>query len=420
MSKYKSKIKTTSNIEKPVPNLISLQKKFDNNLKFTITEYANDARYEINKNAKIQEHISRLKYIKELFKKLLTDIINNKGGKKEIYKLLISNNNIFKEDNNTLKSEIREEKKKLNKYQNALNKEIKPLKEKINQLKDSNFILKNKLIYQQNCIIRKEYLLLMLDDNYEGKKKIEVKLNSDLNAFDEFLLEISKVYQLNLLKLLKELNKIKIKNAENLQKKNILLKIKNAYKENNNNNIYIELNNNNNNDNDYKLEEENKEISKNINESSSLYFNEFELLSSFSMMDNLEAKIQDNGKIINASIYNLPQKKLIKSNINNIDKPLTFREINYNNNYNIKKIKIKRKRAFSYERFKNCNQIENNIKKELELPKLNLRQINFNQDNKNYNFSSNIGRRVLSIHKYNIKKNETMKNEKTKIKNNIK
>ena len=77
-------------------------------------------------------------------------------------------------------------------------------------------------------------------------------------------------------------------------------------------------------------------------------------------------------------------------------------------------------RAFSFVRLKNCNLIENNIKKELELPKLNLKQINFNQDNKNYNFSSNVGRKLLSGNKFNIKKNETMKKQKTKIKNKIK
>ena len=393
MSRNKIQIKTTSNIEKYVPNLISLQRKFNNNVKFTITEYANNARYEINKNAKIQEHISRLKYINTLFKKLLTDTMYNKGGKKEIYKLLIANNNIFKEDNKTLKKETKEELKKLNKYQNILNKEIKPLKEEIKQLNDLKLILKNNLIYQQNRIIRGEYLLIMAENNLDKNKKIEVIINGDINSFDEFLLEISKVYQLQLLKQLKQLNKIKTKNEKKLQKIKNLRKLKNENRIENNNNINIEINDK---KDDKAIEEEFNEINKTNNENSSIFFNDFELLNSLTTMENLEEKIKDKDIKINPNIYYLPQKNLIKTHIN----LLTYRGNNYNSN-STNNIKIRR--ASSFEKHNNNNQNFNsdNKIKEFELPKLDFKQINFNKDNKNFIFTSNIGRKVFTPDKSN-------------------
>jgi hypothetical protein len=54
LSKYKSKIKTTSNIEKIIPDIGSLQKQFNNNLRYTITEYAYNVRFELNKNIKMK------------------------------------------------------------------------------------------------------------------------------------------------------------------------------------------------------------------------------------------------------------------------------------------------------------------------------------------------------------------------------
>ena len=417
MSRNKIQIKTTSNIEKYVPNLVSLQRKFNNNVKFTITEYANNARYEINKNAKIQEHISRLKYINTLFKKLLTDTIHIKGGKKEIYKLLIANNNIFKEDNKTLKKETKEELKKLNKYQNILYKEIKPLKEEIKQLNDLNFILKNNLIYQQNRIIREEYLLLMAENNLDKNRKIEVILNGDLNVFDEFLLEISKVYQLQLIKQLKQLNKIKTKNEKKLQKIKNLRKLRNENRIENNNNINIEINDK---KDDKKIEEEFNEINKTNNENSSIYFHDFELLNSFTTIENLEEKIKDKDIKINPNLYYLPQKNLVKTHIN----LLTYRGNNYNNK-STNNIKIRR--ATSFEKLNNSNNQTfngDNKNKEYELPKLNFKQINFNKDNKNYNFTSNIGRKVFTPDKSNKndfgQKTRLMNNEKKRIIKDIK
>ena len=416
MSVYKDKIKTTSNIEKFIPNLISLQRTLKNNLKFTITEYANNARYEINKNAKIKEYISRLNYINELFKKLLTDIMKNKGTKKEIYNLLITNNDIFKEDNKALKGEIKEELKKLNKYQNILDKELKPLKEEINRLKDLNFILKNKIICQNNIIARKEFILFMDENCLKNNKHLELFLSGDLNSFDEFLIEISKLYQQILLLSIKDLNKIKINNSEKLRKIKKLKKMKNGKGKIVNIDIEDidkekkeELNINN---------EENS-IENNI-ENSVLSFKEFELLRSLSTLENIEKKIENDGITINKNIYNLPQKNLIKSNLVN---PITSRVINkFNNNIN-----IKNKRISSFENkiiHINTNEIinSNNL---FELPKLNLKQINFNNDNKNDIFSKNKIRNNNRTSSKSTKRNgkynpETIKTKKVKIKKKIK
>lgn len=413
MSVYKDKLKTTSNYEKLVPNLISLQRQLKDNLKFTITEYANNARNEINKNTKIKEYISRLKYINELFKKLLTDIMKNKGTKKEIYNLLITNNDIFKEDNKVLKGEIKEELKKLNKYQNILNKELKPLKEEINRLKDLNFILDNKIICYNNIITRREYILFMAENCLKQNTQLELVISGDLNSFDDFLIDISKLYQQTLLLSIKELNKIKNKNTEKLMKIKKLKKMKNGKGKI----IDIDIE-----DNDKeKIEESNINNVENSIENSVLSFKEFEILRSLSTLENIEKNIENEGIIINKNIYNLPQKNLIKSNL---VKPITSRGINkFNNNIN-----IKNKRISSLENkiiHKNTNEIinSNNL---FELPKLNLKQINFNKDNKNGFFSTNRIRnndRTLSKStKRNVKYNnpETIIKQKVKIKEKIK
>ena len=376
LPKYNFKINTTSNNEKLVPNLGMLQKQFQNDIKYTITEYANNAREELNKNRKIKEHMSRIKYINNLYKKLIIDIMQKKVNKEEIKNLLIKYNKIFKDDNGTIKYEINEEQKKFNKYQRMLKNELEPLKEKLNHVKNINFIYKNKLICQKNTILRYNFFLIMPATN----KYIESYI-SDEN-FDSFLTEICKTYQDALINSSKSLNAIKAKNR--LKQQNIE-KLKKILSNNNKEEII-----------NYEIKEKNdKSIKDNHRDNSIASFQEFDLMPSLSTLDNFE----ENDIKIEKDIFNLPQKNLLNSNINlkSFNKAIIKKETNNANKKNMK--------TFS-----------------LDL-KLNLKQINFNKDNNKYKNSSDLKRRGLiskSLNKEKDKSSEKNKQTERTLKKNIK
>ena len=404
--KNSSKINTTSNTEKLIPNLAFLQMQYRNKVKHTITEYANNARYELNKNLRIKEHISRIKYINELFKKLLNDIMLKKDTKKEINNLLLDFNNIFIEDNIILKNDIKEEFKKFSKYNIALRKELIPLKEQLNQLKNFNFIMENKIICQNNIIARNKYFLYLLNNNPNQITELEYFIQNNSNNFDDFLVDISKIYQETLLKSLKDLNKIKTKNTQKLKK---IVNFQNFLKNEGKLNNYIF----NFDEKEEKFEKNNDdEIKKEDNyENSLLSFKEFELISSIPTLENFKEKNEEDEMKIKSDIYNLPQKKLKQSSINEF---ILKNEINNKNkNHN---------RILSFDTNKNKNKMFSSLN-ELELPKLNLNQIRFNKDNRNFGFSSLERRRISSKSSNNNKdkdNSEVRKKKKKRIKYKIK
>lgn len=379
---------------------------YRNNLKHTITEYANNARNEFNKNIRMKEHISRIKYINNLIKILLNDIMLKKGTKKEINNLLINFNNIFIEDNNILKNDIKEEFKKFSNYAITLRKQLIPLKEKLNQLKNLNFINENKILCQNNIIARAKYFLYILINNPNAVTELEYSVKNNSNNFDDFMVDISKIYQETLLNALRDLNKKKSRNAEKREKienlKNIL---KNEGKLNNYNINFDKKEEKKENDNDYEIKNENE--NEDSYENSLLSFKEFELIPSIATLENIEEKIKENGIKIKSEIYNLPQKKLIKSSINEF---ILKNEINNKNrNHN---------RILSFDINKGNNKMFNSLN-EFELPKLNLNQIRFNKYNKNFRLSS-LERRRISSKSSNKNSDENKSEERRRKKQNMK
>ena len=360
-SEYSSRMKTTYNTHRLNRNFTKFSHFQKDELKLTLTEYASTARSELNKNARIKEQILRLKYIGELFKKLLTDMMEKKSKKSDVLKLLIKFNNIFKQDNKGLKSDIKEEIQKVKKYENYLNNNMCQLIDEVDQAKRVNFILQNNLIYCDNNI---QNISLFLKGSLIKESKVETIIKNDVNRlFDDFLTVISKVYQDALVSSLKDLNKLKIKNDMQNKKINYYKNIINNKDINNN----IDFKDND----EYKLKEGDLE-------NTILSFKEFDLLPVIESLENIENKIEENGIKVDGEIYNLPQKNLIKSNIN-INKSEKC-EIPMNQNLNFHK----RILSQDLDNFK--------VKKLIELPKLNLEQINFNKYNKNYNLSSNLKR----------------------------
>ena len=360
-SEYSSRMKTTYNTHRLNRNFTKFSHFQKDELKLTLTEYASTARSELNKNARIKEQILRLKYIGELFKKLLTDMMEKKSKKSDVVKLLIKFNNIFKQDNKGLKSDIKEEIQKVKKYENYLNNNMCQLIDEVDQAKNVNFILQNNLIYCDNNI---QNISLFLKGSLIKESKVETIIKNDVNRlFDDFLTVISKVYQDALVSSLKDLNKLKIKNGMQNKKINYYKNIINNKEINNN----IDFKDND----EYKLKEGDLE-------NTILSFKEFDLLPVIESLENIENKIEENGIKVDGEIYNLPQKNLIKSNIN-INKSEKC-EIPMNQNLNFHK----RILSQDLDNFK--------VKKLIELPKLNLEQINFNKYNKNYNLSSNLKR----------------------------
>lgn len=362
-SEYSSRMKTTYNTHRLNRNFTKFSHFQKDEMKLTLTEYASTARSELNKNARIKEQILRLKYIGELFKKLLTDMMEKKSKKSDVLKLLIKFNNIFKQDNKGLKSDIKEEIQKVKKYENYLNNNMCQLIDEVDQAKNVNFILQNNLIYCDNNI---QNISLFLKGSLIKESKVETIIKNDVNRlFDDFLTVISKVYQDALVSSLKDLNKLKIKNDMQNKKINYYKNIINNKEINNN----IDFKDND----EYKLKEGDLE-------NTILSFKEFDLLPVIESLENIENKIEENGIKVDGEIYNLPQKNLIKSNINiNINKSEKC-EIPMNQNLNFHK----RILSQDLDNFK--------VKKLIELPKLNLEQINFNKYNKNYNLSSNLKR----------------------------
>ena len=397
MSLSNYKINTTSNIEKLFPNLALLQRQFQHNYKLSLTEYANNARIELNKNIKIKEHISRLKYINYLFRKLLIDIMQKKGNKIEINNLLEKFNKIFKEDNIILKNEKKEIQEKYIKYQAILDNEIKSLKQQLTQLKKLNFILENRIIYKDNLIARYKYSFYMAYNNPYKNNEIESFIQSDIKSFDCYLEDISRLYQDILMKSLKEINKIKDKNIDKSKKIEYLKKILNN-KEEIKNSVSKEKN-------------KNIILNKDNDENSFSSFKEFELMPSITTLENIEKNLEEDGAKIKADIYNLPQKNLIKSSINQIFIKNGIKNIN------------KIHRIHSFENKNNKKLLFNSIN-EKELPKLNLRQINFNKDNKRYELSSNFERGIVlsksSSTKKKVNNSEIKKRQKRILKNKIK
>ena len=88
----------------------------------------------------------------------------------------------------------------------------------MDQAKSVNFILQNNLIYCDNTI---QNISLFLKGSLIKESKVETIIKNDVNRlFDDFLTVISKVYQEALLSSLKDLNKLKNKNAIQTQKIN--------------------------------------------------------------------------------------------------------------------------------------------------------------------------------------------------------
>lgn len=368
-----------------------------NEIKFKITKYANNARNEINKNANMKEYISRLNKTNDLFKIFLSDLMLKKMNNDEIYNFLIQLCNIFKEDNKILQDGINEKNTNYNNSLNVLKNETEPLMTKLEKLKNYNFLLHNKNIYKDNIITRDQsYLFIITNDieNDNDDQEFETIIDKNIKEFDVFLKEISKVYQETLYISLKEHNKIKLKNSKKSQKISYLNILLNNHSNEQCDNIET-----------YKNTKENSQLNDSNLETSITSFKEFELSSSMSTIENLENIIDDDDTQIKSDIFNLPQKKLVKSNIN--------KSLSNNFNKSHKKVFSKDNKIYQNELM--------HLKKEFVLPKLNLKQINFNKNNKT-NLHPNCVRGDMTslFSKYDKKKEKQEQITRHKIKNKIK
>ena len=368
-----------------------------NEIKFKITKYANNARNEINKNANMKEYISRLNKTNDLFKIFLSDLMLKKMNNDEIYNFLIQLCNIFKEDNKILQDGINEKNTNYNNSLNVLKNETEPLMTKLEKLKNYNFLLHNKNIYKDNIITRDQsYLFIITNDieNDNDDQEFETIIDKNIKEFDVFLKEISKVYQETLYISLKEHNKIKLKNSKKSQKISYLNILLNNHSNEQCDNIET-----------YKNTKENSQLNDSNLETSITSFKEFELSSSMSTIENLENIIDDDDTQIKSDIFNLPQKKLVKSNIN--------KSLSNNFNKSHKKVFSKDNKIYQNELM--------HLKKEFVLPKLNLKQINFNKNNKS-NLHPNCVRGDMTslFSKYDKKKEKQEQITRHKIKNKIK
>ncbi len=307
-------------------------------VRLSISENAEKIRDLIKLNDHLKEEIINISEKNLITKENLNLLVKGKltnKKKKILIKDLKERNKSIEEKNNKFKEEINLEKSKVNVLENKLNNEIKNEKEELNELNDKIFILSN-TIELKNSIIR-NYKQKLKEFNYIQEKKKELYIEKDLiETCDAFFLKLSNLFQMSLQKELKDLNKEKI-NVSNLIKKKELMssnvKILNSKQISEKTIVW-------------ETERENEiEIDSDIDKS--LIFKDFEF--SFS-----EMSIEENNNKDNLNIFYYP------------DKVKLFKQSKEKNNSS----------------FHSNDDDGVNNKKNI-IPKLNLKQIEFNKDNNN-------------------------------------
>ena len=304
-------------------------------VKLSISENAEKIRDLIKLNDHLKEEILNISEKNLITKENLNLLVKGKltnKKKKILIKDLKERNKSIEEKNNKFKKEINLEKSKVNNLENKLNNEIKNEKEELNVLNDTIFILSNTIELKNNII--RNYKQKLKEFNYIQEKIKEIYIEKDLiETCDVFFLKLSNLFQMNLQKESKNLNKEKINVSNLIKEKEIMssnVKMLNS-KQISEKTIVWETERENENENDSDIDK-------------SLIFKDFEF--SFS-----EMSIVGNNNKDNLNLFYYP------------DKVKLFKQSKENNNSS----------------FHSHDDDGLNNKKNF-IPKLNLKQIEFNKD----------------------------------------
>ena len=376
---------------------------FDNEQIFDIANKSNDILITHSMfMSKIQSYQIYIRNIKRILK-----ILDIKKNKEEITKTLkqklIENNKLFLNDNNKLKKEVDYLKKIYEKKVEEENKKISGLNFYLDKLNEDKFILENTLSTKNVYIRLFNKALNQIKTNQKSlnsheryilySKNVGFEHQNELINIQNELAKISKEHNQEILKTERLESKIEDLRKEILESKNIIKSARNV---------------------GVKLMSDRFIFEKGIDDEEDDYnlsnlFNEFD----FEYSDSFDDDSQINYDIdIDFGMENLEKKKKSKINLllpfnnNHINSDLINDNKKLSNDINDNEI-CSNERKNSNE---NDENIENNIVKDVNIPILNLNQIEFNKCKIQYN--KNIGNE--NEREIEIEENEDAKIEKLK------
>lgn len=174
----------------------------------SISMYAEKARKEIKLNEQIKESIrsinNRLKIIKSIINNyFLNNKSHQKYSKQDIVKLLHDNNIQLSKQKNELNEYISKLSTKLVKRYDSLDRNIIDLKNELSQKKEDNFLLSNQVILTNNLLLKKQQELSNMNIIQEIRREVMI---TDMTKAEELFDSLSSIYQSKFNKILKQKN----------------------------------------------------------------------------------------------------------------------------------------------------------------------------------------------------------------------
>lgn len=174
----------------------------------SITMFAEKARKEIKVNEQIKESIkginNKLKVIKSIINNyFLNNSSHQKYSKEDIVRLLHENNMQLSKQNKELNEYILKLSTKLERRYDSLERNITSLKNELSQKKEDNFLLSNQVILTENLLLKKQQELSNMNIIQEIRREVMI---TDISKSEDLFDSLSTIYQSKFNKILKQKN----------------------------------------------------------------------------------------------------------------------------------------------------------------------------------------------------------------------
>lgn len=174
----------------------------------SITMFAEKARKEIKVNEQIKESIkginNKLKVIKSIINNyFLNNSSHQKYSKEDIVRLLHENNMQLSKQNKELNEYILKLSTKLERRYDSLERNITSLKNELSQKKEDNFLLSNQVILTENLLLKKQQELSNMNIIQEIRREVMI---TDISKSEDLFDSLSMIYQSKFNKILKQKN----------------------------------------------------------------------------------------------------------------------------------------------------------------------------------------------------------------------
>ena len=174
----------------------------------SITMFAEKARREIKINEQIKESIKRINIKLKVIKSIINNyFLNNtshqKYSKEDIVKLLHENNTQLSKQNKELNEYILKLSTKLERRYDSLERNITSLKNELSQKREDNFLLSNQVILTENLLLKKQQELGNMNIIQEIRREVMI---TDMSKAEDLFDSLSTIYQSKFNKILKQKN----------------------------------------------------------------------------------------------------------------------------------------------------------------------------------------------------------------------